>query len=81
MRFEGYRNGFACGQVPLESYVGVDIEGSTMKGNGIVDYLLKLMSAKETFVQELTEMSRSFKVKMYTILSATGDSLKIYGSL
>jgi hypothetical protein len=65
----------------LESYVGVDREGSTMKGNGIVDYLLKLMSAKETLVQELTEMSRSFKVKMYTILSATGASLKIYGSL
>jgi hypothetical protein len=52
-----------------------------MKGNGIVDYLLKLMSAKETLVRELTEMSRSFKVKMYTILSATGASLKIYGSL
>jgi hypothetical protein len=65
----------------LESYVGVDREGSTMKGSGIVDYLLKLMSAKETLVQELTEMSRSFKVKIYTILSATGASLKIYGSL
>jgi hypothetical protein len=65
----------------LESYVGVDRKGSIIKGNGIVDYLLKLMSAKETLVQELTEMSRSFKVKMYTILSATGASLKIYGTL
>jgi hypothetical protein len=65
----------------VESYVGVDREGSIIKGNGIVDYLLKLMSAKETLVQELTEMSRSFGVKMYTILSATGASLKIYGSL
>jgi hypothetical protein len=40
-----------------------------------------MVLAKETFVQELTELSRAFNVKMYTILSATGASYKIYGSL
>jgi hypothetical protein len=39
------------------------------------------MLAKETLVQELAELSRSFNVKIYTVLSATGASLKIYGSL
>jgi hypothetical protein len=39
------------------------------------------MLAKETFVQELSELSRSFNVKTYTILSATGASLRTYGSL
>src|SRR3989337_4537463 len=39
-----------------------------------------MMRAKETFTQELSELSRSFNVKLYTMLSVTGASLKIYGS-
>src|SRR3989337_4338011 len=39
-----------------------------------------MMRAKETFTQELSELSRSFNVKLYAMLSVTGASLKIYGS-
>jgi cell division GTPase FtsZ len=64
----------------LENYVGVDRNGSVIKGNVFFNYLLELVSAKETFVQELTEMSRAFDVRMYTVLSAAGASLSMYGS-
>jgi len=64
----------------VEDYVGVDRDGSRMKGNVIISYLLGMMRAKETFTQELSELSRSFNVKLYTLLSVTGASLKIYGS-
>jgi hypothetical protein len=43
--------------------------------------MLEMVLAKETFVQELSELSRAFNVKMYTVLLATGASLKIYGSI
>ena len=65
----------------LESYVGVDRSGSVLKGNSFFSYLIELVSAKETFVQELSELSRAFDVRMYTVLSATGASLSIYGSI
>ena len=65
----------------LESYVGVDRSGSVLKGNVFFNYLMELVSAKETFVQELSELSRAFDVRMYTVLSATGASLSIYGSI
>jgi hypothetical protein len=65
----------------LESYVGVDRNGSVLKGNVFFNYLLELVSAKETFVQELSELSRTFDVKMYTVLSATGASFSMYGSI
>ena len=64
----------------LESYVGVDRSGSVLKGNDFFNYLLELVSAKETFVQELSELSRAFDVRMYTVLSAAGASLSMYGS-
>jgi hypothetical protein len=64
----------------VEDYVGVDRNGSRMKGDVIVNYLLEMMLAKETFTQELSELSRSFNVKLYTVLSVTGASLRIYGS-
>jgi len=65
----------------LENYVGVNRNGSILKGNIIVNYMLELALAKETFVQELCELSRAFNVKMYTVLLAPGASLQIYGSL
>jgi hypothetical protein len=65
----------------LERYVGVNRNGSVLKGNNIINYILELIAAKETFVQELSELSRAFNVKMYTILSAAGASLQIYGLL
>jgi hypothetical protein len=65
----------------LESYVGVDRKGSRIRGNMVVNYVLELMLAKKTLVQELSELSRSFNVKIFTVLPVTGASLKIYGSL
>jgi hypothetical protein len=64
----------------VEDYVGIDRDGSRMKGNVIISYLLGMMVAKETFTQELSELSRSFNVKLYTMLPVTGASLRIYGS-
>ncbi len=65
----------------LEDFVGVNRDGSVMKGNILVNYLLELMLAKEMLVEELSELSRSFSSKVFTVLSATGASPKIYGSL
>jgi hypothetical protein len=63
-----------------ENYVGVDRNGSRMKGNVVVNYLLQLMLEKETLTQELSELSRAFNVKLYTGLSIMGASYKVYGS-
>lgn len=65
----------------LNKQVGVNRNGSTVKGNVFLSYALELMMARETLVQELTELSRAFNVRFFTILAATGTSLKIYGSL
>jgi hypothetical protein len=65
----------------LENYVGIDRKGAVLKGNVFFNYLLEMVAAKETFVQELSELSRAFDVRMYTVLSATGASFSIYGSI
>jgi len=65
----------------LENYVGVNRKGAKITGNIFLNYLLELLLAKETVVQELSELSRSFNVKLFTVLSTTGASLKIYGSV
>jgi len=65
----------------LENYVGVNRKGDKITGNIFLNYLLELLLAKETVVQELSELSRSFNIKIFTVLSATGASLRIYGSL
>jgi len=65
----------------LENYVGVNRKGAKITGNILLNYLLELLLAKETLVQELSELSRSFNVKIFTVLSATGASLRIYGSV
>ena len=65
----------------LESYIGVDRNGYAINGNSVINYLLDLILAKETFVSELCEISKSFSSKMFTVLLASGLSLKIYGSV
>jgi len=65
----------------LENYEGVDRNGSPIKGNMVANYLVNLLLSKETLVPEISELSRTFNVKMYSILLATGASIKIYGSL
>jgi hypothetical protein len=65
----------------LENYKGVDRKGSLLKGNVIANYLVDFLLAKETLAEEISELSRTFNVKMYTALLVTGASYKIYGSL
>jgi cell division GTPase FtsZ len=65
----------------LENYVGVDRKGRVLKGNVFFNYLLEIVSAKKTFVQELSELSRAFDIRMYAVLSATGASFSMYGSI
>ena len=65
----------------LEKYEGVDRNGSLIKGNTVANYLVNLFLTKETLVQEISELSRTFNVKMYSVLLASGASIKIYGSL
>jgi hypothetical protein len=65
----------------LESYEGVDRNGSVIKGNIVANYLVNLLLSKETLVPEISELSRTFNVKMFTVLLTTGASIKIYGSL
>jgi len=65
----------------LEDYEGVDRAGSIIKGNVVANYLVNLFLAKETLVEEISEQSRTFNIKMYTALLAAGASIKIYGSI
>lgn len=65
----------------LENYVGANRKGAKITGNIFLSYLLELLLAKETLVQELSELSRSFNAKIFTVLSATGASLRIFGSV
>jgi len=65
----------------LENYVGVNRKGAKIIGNIFLNYLLELLMAKGTLVKELSELSRTFDIKIFTVLSATGASLRIYGSL
>jgi hypothetical protein len=65
----------------LESYVSVDRNGATIAGNTVVNYLLDLILTKDTLVQELSELSRAFNAKIFTILAMTGASFKVYGRL
>ena len=65
----------------LENFVGVDRKGTVLKGSVFFNYLLEMVSAKEMFVQELSELSRAFDIRIYTVLSATGASFGMYGSI
>ncbi len=65
----------------LESYVGVDRKGAILKGSQVLNYIVDLALAREEFTQEFFEISRSFNLRMFTVLSATGASLNIYGSI
>jgi hypothetical protein len=65
----------------LEHYVGINRKGTVIKGNALVNYLIELLLTKGKFVGELTELSRSFDAKIFTVLLTTGASIRIYGSL
>lgn len=65
----------------LESYEGVDRRGAQIRGNGVVNYLLNLFLAKELLVQELSELSRTFNIKLFSAIAVTAASYRVYGSL
>ncbi len=65
----------------LENFLGIDRQGSIIKGSSVVNFLLELIQKKESFVQELSELTRAFNVKSYTVMLSSGASLSVYGSL
>jgi hypothetical protein len=64
----------------LESYEGVDRQGEPIKGNIVANYMINLFLAKETLIDEVTELSKTFNSKLFTVLLSTGASYKIYGT-
>ena len=65
----------------IEKYEGVDRKGELIKGNILTNYLLRLLLAKSSLVEEISELSRTFNTKLFTPLVVTGASYRIYGSL
>jgi hypothetical protein len=65
----------------LEDYVGVNRKGEVLKGSSIFGYIMDILSSKPSFVHEFDELTKAYHLKMFTVLSSTGASLKIYGSL
>ena len=66
---------------PVESYEGVDRRGELTKGNLIVNYLLNIFLTKDSLVEEISELSRTFGTKLFTPIVVTGASYMVYGSL
>jgi hypothetical protein len=64
----------------IERYEGIDRKGESIKGNTLANYILNLFLEKESVVQEISELSRTFNSKLFTPLIITGASYKIYGS-
>jgi hypothetical protein len=65
----------------IESYEGVDRKGEQIKGNNVANYLLNMFLAKNSLVEEIAELSRTFNIKLFTALLVTGSSYNIFGSL
>jgi hypothetical protein len=65
----------------IENYEGVDRKGELIKGNILSNYLLNLFLAKDSLVEEISELSRTFDTKLFTPLIVTGASYRIYGSI
>jgi len=65
----------------IESYEGVDRKGEPIEGNMIANYILNLFLAKNSLVEEIAELSRTFNTKLFTALLVTGSSYNIFGSL
>jgi hypothetical protein len=65
----------------IESYEGVDRKGEPIKGNTVANYLLNMFLAKNSLVEEIAELSRTFNTKLFSALLITGSSYNIFGSL
>jgi hypothetical protein len=68
------------GRDQIEAYEGVDRKGELIKGNMLTNYLLNLVLEKDATVLELSELSRTFNIKLFTPMVVTGASYRIYGS-
>lgn len=68
------------GRDQLENFVGVDRRGVQIKGNDILNYIFDIFLAKDSMVEEITELSRTFNIKLFTALAVTASSYKVYGS-
>ncbi len=64
----------------IDSYEGVDRKGEPIKGDIAANYLLNLFLAKNSLVEEIAELSRTFNTKLFTALLVTGSSYNIFGS-
>jgi hypothetical protein len=69
------------GRDQLETFEGVDKSGVQIKGNSIVNYMLNMFLAKESLVQEISELSRTFNVKLFSAIAVTAASYRVYGSI
>jgi hypothetical protein len=69
------------GRDQLESYEGVDRKGAQIKGNLVVNYLLDIFLSKNSLVQEIAELSRTFNIKMFSVIAVTAASYRVYGSI
>ena len=62
----------------LDGFIGVDRVGGLLSGGGVVGYLVELFLEKKGLVRDLSKLSKSFKVDLFTALMASGASLEIY---
>jgi hypothetical protein len=69
------------GRDQLESFEGVDKKGEQIKGNNVLNYIIDMFLSKELLVQEVSELSRTFNIKLFSALVVTAASYKVYGSL
>ena len=69
------------GRDQAESYEGVDRIGESIKGNTVLNYLLNLFLAKDSLVEEISELSRTFNTKLFAPIVVTGASYNVYGSI
>ena len=69
------------GRDQLETFEGVDKSGVQIKGNIVVNYMLNMFLAKESLVQEISELSRTFNVKLFSAIAVTAASYRVYGSI
>ncbi len=69
------------GRDQVESYMGVDRRGESIKGNMVLNYLLNLFLAKDSLVEEISELSRTFDTKLFAPFVVTGASYTVYGSI
>lgn len=62
----------------LEGFTGVNRVGDLLTGVDAVDYLVELFLNEKGRIRDLTKLSESFKVGLYTVLMSSGASLEIY---